>query len=155
MRKIRSTSSSGAAQLGVVDMPCANRVAPEVDALLVNWGRWLGSRSVGNTGSSLWRMAGRGSRSAGYSMATAVIVPIDRLQAAMVEATVCNPGFGPRMRCLLQAHYVRQWHPLRTCREMGLHQDAYEEWVWRASVYFANRWAQAHGDIQQNSFTAA
>lgn len=118
-------------------------IASAIDALLHNWARWAGGLSSGPGSSSTWRFAGRGNRAASYDNVS-VVVPVDTDQARQVEAVVCNAGFSPRMRSLLQAHYVARTHPLRTCRELGLHQDSYDEWVWRASVYFQSRWTERH-----------
>lgn len=138
MGKIRSTTQQ-------VCATGQHSIDPATDAVLLNWGRWAGGRSGGSGASGVWRFASRGSRAAAYGNAC-VVVPVDTVQARHVESVVCNPGFSPKLRSLLQAHYVAQVHPMRTCRALGLHQAAYDEWVWRATVFFANRWAARHID---------
>jgi hypothetical protein len=138
MGRIRSTTQQ-------VCATSQHSIDPATDAVLLNWGRWAGGRSGGSGASGVWRFASRGSRAAAYGNAC-VVVPVDTVQARHVESVVCNPGFSPKLRSLLQAHYVAQVHPMRTCRELGLHQAAYDEWVWRATVFFANRWAARHID---------
>lgn len=110
-------------------------VPPAIDAELLNWGRWARPGGGGGAGSSLWRFAARGSRVAAYHGAT-VVVPVDVEQAQAVERIVCNARFSPLMRGLLRAHYVVNMHPQRTCRELGLAEPTYGEWVWRAAMHY-------------------
>lgn len=116
-------------------------VEPPVDALLINWGRWARGGGASATSTGVWRFAARGTRAAAYHGAPTV-VPIDVAQARAVEAVVCATGFSPLFRGLLRAHYVQQTHQARTCRELGIVLPAYEHWVWRATMHFAERWAQ-------------
>lgn len=144
MGKIRSTG-----QTGQPAGAAPTRVDPQIDSVLANWGRWAAPGRGTSGAASLWRFAGRGDRSAAYYGA-AVVVPVDVGQALQVERVVCNPGFSELFRGVLRAHYVAELAPQRTCRELGLHLEAYEQWVWRASVFFADRWVP----LQRASLTA-
>lgn len=116
----------------------AYAVEPEIDGLLLNWGRWQAAAGKGGASESgMWRFASRGTRAAAYATLT---VPVDVALARTVEAVICRPDFSPMYRDLLKAHYVLNNHPRRTCRALGLHQQAYAQWVWRASLFFAQRW---------------
>ena len=116
-------------------------VNPATDGLLLNWGRWSSGRNGGAASSGMWRFASRGSRVAAYAPTAN---PVDTDQARMVEQVVCHPQFSPMFRDLLKAHYVVNAHPNRTCSALGLHHQAYAQWVWRATVFFRNRFDAAH-----------
>lgn len=134
----RIRSSNRAADDAVDD---AYAIDPDTDGLLLNWGRWMAGRTRGDASTSgMWRFASRGTRAA----PTAISVPVDTDQARRVEVTICHPDFSPKMRALLKAHYVVNAHPNRTCTDLGIHHRAYAEWVWRASVFFINRFNAAY-----------
>lgn len=121
----------------------AYAVAPDIDGLLLNWGRWQAAAGKGGARESgMWRFASRGTRAAAYATLT---VPVDVDQARRVEAVICRSDFSPKYRDLLKAHYVTNTHPQRTCRALGLHQAAYAEWVWRAALFFGQRWRALFG----------
>lgn len=120
-------------------------IDPATDSLLLNWARWQAGRAGGAAGvgvcdNSMWRFASRGSR----DVPCTVGVPVDIEQARRVEVVVCNPGFSPKFRDLLKAHYIVNVHPSRTCAALGLHHAAYAEWIWRATVFFGNRYQAAY-----------
>jgi len=116
----------------------AYAIQPEIDGVLLNWGRWAGGRKGGCASSStgMWRFASRGTRAA----PTMTVVPVDNDQARLVESIVCSPGFSQKFNALLKAHYVVNAYPSRTCEAVGVSPHAYAEWVWRATVYFAERY---------------
>jgi len=135
MGKIRSTNQKVTATVHTVD--------PVIDGLLTNWGRWTQARGAGAYSESIWRLGGPGPRARlEVGVPTA---PVDNAVAVLVERTVCNRDFSPRMRDILKAHYVVRGHPVRTCNLLGLHQASYDEWVWRAALFFANRYRAEHG----------
>lgn len=119
----------------------AYAIDPDTDGLLLNWGRWSAGRSGGHASTSgMWRFASRGTRDA----PTTTGVPVDSDQARQVEVTICHPDFSPKLRALLKAHYVLNLHPNRTCADLGLHHRTYAEWVWRATLFFINRYNAAY-----------
>ena len=139
MGRIRSSNQAE------IQRDAAYAIEPGTDGLLLNWGRWLAGRSRGSaTGNAMWRFASRGTRAATYATLS---VPADADQARRVEVVVCNPDFSHKLRDVLKAHYVVNAHPTRTCAALGLHQAAYAEWVWRATVYFDQRYRAAYRDI--------
>ena len=111
-----------------------------IEGALLGWGKWVGGRKGGATASSnvMWRYASKPPRAA----ATAALVVVDEAQARMVEAVVCSPSFSPKLGALLKAHYVFNAHPFRTCARLGISHHAYAEWVWRATLYFAERYRE-------------
>lgn len=130
MGRIRSSNAApaNAADVFAVDA--------QIDDLLINWGRWATGRPGGNSATGIFRLAGRGR--CDTSAQSGLLV--DQEAARRVELTVCHPAFSERMKSLLKAHYAIKGNPLRTCKALGLHHDAYAEWVWRATVYFAERY---------------
>ena len=132
MGRIRSTTAEA--------MPASTVqvVAPEVDAVLANWGSWAAARvGVRRQAQAMFRMAGPGGRSG-----PAVASSVNADEAWRVEKTVCNPEFSPRFRAVLMAHYVLQAPKSQTVRELGLHWDTYDHELWRASVYFWARYVK-------------
>lgn len=118
----------------------AYAIDASIDADLLGWGKWVGGRKGAGTGGSsvMWRYASKGPRAA----ATAALVAVDEDKARVVETIVCSPGFSPKLGALLKAHYVFNAHPFRTCARLGISHDAYAEWVWRATRYFAERYRE-------------
>ena len=137
MGKIRSSNRVEVAA------DAAYAIDPDVDGLLLNWGKWLQGRKGGaSLQSGMWRFASRGTRDVAY--ATVSAVPVDNDQASRVEVVVCNPQFSPKLRDILKAHYVVNAHPNRTCTALGLHHASYPEWAWRAATYFGNRYRMTY-----------
>ena len=110
-----------------------------VDSALLSWGKWVGGRKGAGPASTsvMWRYASKAPRAA-----AAAVVAVDEDMARLVEAIVCHPGFSPKLGALLKAHYVFNAHPFRTCARLGIRHDAYAEWVWRATMYFAERYRE-------------
>lgn len=132
MGRIRSTAGDAmpADTVHVIDR--------EVDAVLANWGAWAGARiGVSRQAQAMFRMASGGARATAASASAG-----DVEQAWRVEKVVCNPAFSPRFRAVLMAHYVLHRSKSTTCRDLGLHWAAYDHEVWRAAVYFWDRYVK-------------
>lgn len=121
----------------------AYAIDPDVEQLLSNWGQWAGVRAgLRRQACGVFALAGKGVR--GGVAAVAPTVDVDAAWRA--EKTVCNVEFSPRFRALLTAHYVHGQEMRRTCRELGLHWQAYEHEVWRAACFFWTRYQRAVAD---------
>lgn len=118
-------------------------VEAEVQEALDNWGRWSAPR-YGYRGSTspmfrLFRSRDRHEDSA----PRAICVPVDPDAAWKAEKVICNPGFLPRARHLLTAHYVFEADMRNTCRALGLARREYDMELWSGSYFFWNRYKNA------------
>ncbi len=135
MGRIRSTE-------GEVLRPRYQVEAEVVDSL-DNWGRWAAPRfGCGVHTSAMFRLY-RAKASPDDAAPPPLPVPVDADSAWAVEKVVCNPGFMPRFRHLLSAHYVFKTDMRSTARLLALHRDEYEAELWRASYFFWNRYKNA------------
>jgi len=136
MGRIRSSGSEA------VQQEAAYAIAPETDRVLSNWGQWAAVRvGVRRQAQGVFRMAGRGTRS---GPSTTTLINVD--EAWRAEKVVCNPGFSPRFRSMLTAHYVTREPKASTCRLLGIHWAGYDYEVWKASVFFWNRFMHTLAD---------
>jgi len=135
MGRIRST-------LGEAKRP-SYTVEAEVQAALDNWGRWsaprFGYRGATSPMFRLFKAKQRGDDAA----PVAIAVPVDPDAAWKAEKVICNPGFLPRARHLLTAHYVFEADMRSTCRALGLARREYDMELWSSSYFFWNRYKTA------------
>jgi hypothetical protein len=139
MGKIRSTRQEAADQQAPV-----YAVAPEIEGVLVNWGRWAAVRVGGGRKARvnpLFREALRGHRWAPSQATHQPQVDVD--QAWAVEQVVCDVEFSPRFRELLKQHYVLQAPPGLVCKLLHVIPRAYGHELWRSSNYFWARFTSA------------
>jgi hypothetical protein len=132
--KIRSTNQVQAHGLVYV-------IAPDLEALLSNWGRWAAVRvGRGRYVNAQFRNATRGGR---WEPCAAVSVSrVDADSAWRVEQTICDPMFSPRFRTLLTEHYAHQRRLRDVCKLLFLPERAYEAELWKACAHFSERYAR-------------
>ncbi len=106
-----------------VQVKAWHQIEPEVQADLVNWGRWAALR-IGLS----------------HARRHAAAVRVDR--AWDVERTVCNPMFSPRFRELLTMHYVRGHDSISIARALSMHHQEFERELWRSARYFCDRFGR-------------
>lgn len=134
MGRIRSTTGEGKRPGYLIEA--------EVQQALVNWGRWAAPR-FGCTARANVLFVLLKNKEEGHYDNPAPDVPIDSEAAWRAEKVICNPGFVPRWRHLLQAHFAFQTDMRQTCRLLHLHRQEYDVELWKGAYGFWSRYKNA------------
>lgn len=136
MGRIRSTTT--------VEVHSWHRYAvpAEVEAALVNWGRWAapGGSAPAHV-NPLFKHALRGRR---WEPASVLDDPVDVAAAQAVECTMCAPGFSPKFRVLLMLHYVRRRSRVQIAEHAHMSLANFDAELQRAALYFWGRHTHSH-----------